>query len=44
MPEFIDIKEEVKLDAKTEKALELGAAIFGEKFKGKEEYEIPQIV
>jgi DNA polymerase-3 subunit gamma/tau len=36
MPEFIDIKEEVKLDAKTEKALELGAAIFGEKFKVKE--------
>ena len=36
MPEFIDVKEEVKLDAKTEKALELGAAIFGEKFKVKE--------
>jgi hypothetical protein len=36
MPEFIDIKEEVKLDPKTEKALELGAAIFGEKFKVKE--------
>ena len=36
MPEFIDIKEEVKHDPKTEKALELGAAIFGEKFKVKE--------
>jgi DNA polymerase-3 subunit gamma/tau len=36
MPEFVDIKEEVKLDPKTEKALELGAAIFGEKFKVKE--------
>jgi DNA polymerase III subunit gamma/tau len=36
MPDFIDIKEEVKIDPKTEKALELGAAIFGEKFKVKE--------
>jgi DNA polymerase-3 subunit gamma/tau len=36
IPEFIDVKEEVKLDAKTEKALELGAAIFGDKFKVKE--------
>ena len=36
MPELIDIKEEVKHDPKTEKALELGAAIFGEKFKVKE--------
>jgi DNA polymerase III subunit gamma/tau len=35
MPEFIDVKEEVKLDPKTEKALELGAAIFGDKFKVK---------
>jgi DNA polymerase-3 subunit gamma/tau len=35
MPEFIDVKEDVKLDPKTEKALELGAAIFGDKFKVK---------
>ena len=35
MPEFIDVKEEVKLDPKTEKALELGTAIFGDKFKVK---------
>jgi len=35
MPEFIDVKEEVKLDPKTEKALELGVAIFGDKFKVK---------
>lgn len=36
MPEFEDVKEEVKVDKKTEKALEIGAAIFGEKFKVKE--------
>jgi DNA polymerase III subunit gamma/tau len=36
MPEFVEIKEEEVVDLETEKAVELGLAIFGEKLKIKE--------